>query len=113
MEAVLALFPDTVFYAKPPNDMAKHNHCRLFLQVISLNDITSADGTYILPEVKLGQAPIGWTSKLDWPNQGKPTKQDWQLWQYHLAFLEQYEKLYQKYHPIQKGQRRSTRWANW
>jgi hypothetical protein len=31
------------------------NRCRLYLQVLTLSDITSADGTYILPAVKNGE----------------------------------------------------------
>jgi len=31
------------------------NRCRVYLQVLTLSDITSADGSYILPEANLGQ----------------------------------------------------------
>jgi hypothetical protein len=30
------------------------NHCRIYLQVITLSDITTADGMRILPEIKQG-----------------------------------------------------------
>jgi hypothetical protein len=37
-----------------PNELKSLNTCRLYLQVITLTDITSADGTYRLREAKLG-----------------------------------------------------------
>lgn len=53
------------------------NRCRIYLQVITISDITSADGTYILPEVKLRKRPFGRKSTLEWPNQGQPSSLDW------------------------------------
>ncbi len=57
-------------------------------QVITISDITSADGTYILPEVKLGQPPIGRKSTLEWPQQGKSSIFDWNAWRNKLLLLE-------------------------
>ena len=60
----------------PPKTMEQLNMCRLYLQVITISDITSACGKYILPSIKHGQATHGRHSTLEWVIQGKPTKAD-------------------------------------
>ncbi len=69
-------------------DLAALNRCRLFLQVITLSDIASANGKYILPEVKSNDPPAHRTSNLQWPFQANPSAMNWAVWQYQLAFLE-------------------------
>ena len=69
------------------------NCCRIYLHVITITDITSADGTYILPEVRLGQRPAGRRSTLQWPYQGKPATSDWNAWRSSLLLLEHRGKL--------------------
>jgi hypothetical protein len=64
------------------------NSCRIYLQVITLADITSADGRYILPEAKAGTCIPHRTSNLEWPIQGRPSPADWRLWRHTLAYLE-------------------------
>jgi hypothetical protein len=71
------------------------NACRVYLQAITLSDITSADGTYILPEAKQGGHIPYRTSRLDWPLQGRPLPADWRLWRNSLAYLENKGKLAQ------------------
>jgi hypothetical protein len=71
------------------------NLCRVYLQVITIADISSADGTYIIPEVKLGKNPIGRKSNLDWPKQGQPSSADWINWRSNLFLLEHNGKLIQ------------------
>jgi hypothetical protein len=56
------------------------NRCRLFLQVITISDISSADGLYILPTVKEGTKLNTKISKLEWTNQENPSKADWIIW---------------------------------
>jgi hypothetical protein len=69
------------------------NACRQYLQVITLSNITSADGTYIIPEAKAG-LPIQFrTSFLQWPVQGRPNTQSWALWRRELSYLEERGKL--------------------
>jgi hypothetical protein len=43
------------------SDLIFLNKCCIYLWVITLSDITSADGLYILPAAKMGQAIIGRT----------------------------------------------------
>jgi hypothetical protein len=65
------------------------NACRLYLQAVTLSDISSADGKYILPEAKSG-TPIPYrVSNLDWPVQGCPLPEDWKTWRFSLANLEE------------------------
>ena len=77
----------------PQPVMAKLNRCRLFLQVITLSDITSADGTYILPTIKNGTLQEDRISMLMWPHQGRPTKSEWLLWDQTLQHFELRNKL--------------------
>lgn len=76
-----------------PKLMEHLNQCRLYLQVITLADIVSADGRRILPEAKVGLGVPNCTSNLEWPKQGKPGKVSWQQWSHHLSFLETVGKL--------------------
>jgi hypothetical protein len=69
--------------------------CRLYLKVITLSDITSADGTYKLPEAKHGSPIQGRSSNLEWPEQGRPPKRAWSLWSQSLSTLEHRGKLIQ------------------
>ena len=64
------------------------NRCRLYLQVITVSDITSADGSYILPEVKEGYRPRDRESTLHWLAQARPPNSDWKLWMQALTSLE-------------------------
>jgi hypothetical protein len=74
-------------------DMEALNRCRIYLKVLTLSDISSANGTYILPKVKSGHPPPHRTSSFLWPEQGYPSSSDWRLWAYYLAFLETKGKL--------------------
>jgi len=43
------------------------NTCRIYLQVITLSDLSNADGKRLLPECLAGQQPLDRTSTLVWP----------------------------------------------
>lgn len=72
-----------------PKDLASLNRCRLFLKVLSLADIVNGQGTEFMPGILEGNPNSAFlTSQLyDWPNQGKPPKQIWNLWQTKLGHL--------------------------
>jgi hypothetical protein len=72
----------------PHRMLAILNLCRIYLQVITLADNSSAYSRYILPEAKAGLCIPHRTSNLDWPIQGWPPPADWQLWRHTLAYLE-------------------------
>jgi len=71
------------------HDLQRLNACRLFLQVITLSDIASADGRYIVPEVKAGSTVRFRESTLTWPTQGRPGPASWRLWRQSLSYLEE------------------------
>ena len=64
------------------------NRCRLYLQVITLSDIATADGKNILAEAKQGVPLRDRISTLLWPAQGHPSKADWAVWKRYLQYLE-------------------------
>ena len=55
------------------------NRCRLYSRVVSLSEITSGTGTMI-PPCWFNRERFRANTKYDWPNQGKPTMQDWDIW---------------------------------
>jgi hypothetical protein len=63
------------------------NRCRLYLQVIYLSDISSADGRCILDECRLGNRPHNRQSTLKWPIQPKSPATAWKIWTTALAAL--------------------------
>jgi len=69
------------------------NTCRLFLQVITLADIVSADESYILPEAKTGTHLPYRHSILQWQEQGQPSQAAWWTWRWALSYLEDRGKL--------------------
>jgi hypothetical protein len=91
----LHLMPFFQTHRLKKGDLTLLNTCRLYLKVITLSDITSAGGTYILQKAKSGTPIQGLTSNLDWPNQGKPTYRSWMLWRQLLSMLEERGKLIQ------------------
>jgi hypothetical protein len=74
-------------------DMEILNRCRLFLQVITLSDITNAEGDRIIKEAKKGWPIVSRPSSLLWPNQGPPSQADWKIWRHYLSLLEENGKL--------------------
>jgi hypothetical protein len=75
--------------------MESLNRCRIFLRAITLSDITTADGSRLLLGIKSNRHTQGRRSRLDWPQQDKPSKRDWTLWSEALTNLETNDKLSQ------------------
>jgi hypothetical protein len=75
-------------------DMEILNRCRLFLQVITLSDITNAEGDRIIKEAKKGRPLGSRPSSLLWPNQGSPSQADWKVWSHYISLLEVNGKLH-------------------
>jgi hypothetical protein len=69
------------------------NRCRVFLRVLFLSDICSADGTTILHAFRKGERSADRISNLDWPFQPRPPRSDWVHWERSLASLEECGKL--------------------
>jgi hypothetical protein len=71
-----------------PKALGSLNRCRLYLQVITLVDITSADGTSIISDVFHGIPLQDRRSKLTWPCQQWPPHKDWELWRSALQLIQ-------------------------
>jgi len=65
----------------------------IYLQVIVIPDITSADGKTILPEAIRGHRPHR-RSSLVWPNQSRPCQKSWLIWSKFLRHLHREGKLH-------------------
>ena len=77
----------------PLSHMRTLNRCRIYLKVITLSDITTADSTRIIPSVKKGYQIPARISTLMWPNQGKPNSAEWKIWEASLSHFESRGKL--------------------
>jgi hypothetical protein len=75
------------------------NRCRIYLQVITLSDIVSADGSCIIPDIFHGLPLLDRCSTLKWPCQQRPPNTDWGIWQSALRPLQPRNKLF---HPLGK-----------
>jgi hypothetical protein len=52
------------------------NRCRVYLQVLTLAAIVSADGLCIIPDILVGAPLLDQKSTLNWPNQQRPPTKD-------------------------------------
>jgi hypothetical protein len=62
------------------NELLSINRCRIYLQLLNLSDMTSADGCHLIPHVLHGQRVTDRKSTLEWPTQQMPATADWQVW---------------------------------
>eukprot|EP00978_Attheya_sp_CCMP212_P024993 scaffold79551_cov63-Attheya_sp.AAC.2 len=65
------------------------NNCRMFLQAVTLSDISSGDGQYLLPFARHLRQPTLQTSPFKWPANGILTpivKRLWKVAPWHAAF---------------------------
>jgi hypothetical protein len=92
----------------PLKHMRILNRCCLYLQVITLSNITTTDGLIILPEVKQGIRIEDRPSTLQWPTQGDPPQSEWRIWRQCLQSFEHKGKLLQ---PL--GQRIAPSHQHW
>jgi hypothetical protein len=69
------------------------NRCRVYLQVLTLADIVSADGLCIIPDILVGAPLLDRKSTLNWPSQQRPSNKDWAVWSSALRSLQPKHKL--------------------
>jgi hypothetical protein len=62
------------------SELLSFNRCGLYLQLLNLSDMTSADGSCLIPQVLQGCCLTDRRSTLSWPIQQLPTKADWLVW---------------------------------
>jgi hypothetical protein len=78
--------------AYSPAQLGTLNRCRLYLHIIYLSDIVSADGTIIIPDCKEGRRLTDKTSTLNWQFR-QPPRAAWTLWHQALGHFETYNRL--------------------
>ena len=89
----LILMDEFMKYNFTPMQLRLLNNCRLYLQVILLSDITTADGRHILPSVIQGSRAAYRTSTLYWPRQETPSDLAWATWSLALGYISTNRKL--------------------
>jgi hypothetical protein len=63
-----------------PIDIQKINYCRMYLQAITVSDISNASGTRLLPGVVQGDlSNITSTTNWHWIHQARPERTSWKL----------------------------------
>ena len=63
------------------------NRCRLYHKVLTLSDIITGNGDKIRQEIWTDQGVLTMDDRDNWPNQGNPSKSDWQIWRQSLKTL--------------------------
>jgi hypothetical protein len=76
--------------------MQQLNSCRIYLQVLTLSDITLADGRTLLPPYINGGLVFDRVSRLKWPKQLRPPAAAWTTWKTALAHISMNGKLQQR-----------------
>ena len=62
------------------------NRCRIFLEALTLADITTPDGTQLDSNIIIGRKNKSNYSNLDWPTQNSICAEGWKVW---TTFLQQ------------------------
>jgi hypothetical protein len=57
------------------------NKCRLYLYAMFLSDISDGSGHFLLDAAWTGSQRLNDHRQSLWPNQGKPSELDWDIWQ--------------------------------
>jgi hypothetical protein len=89
----IALMDHFVSQGYKAHQLIQLNRCRLYLQVITLTDIVSADGMCIIPDTFIGLPLLDRKSTLKWPSQQRPSDKDWAVWSSALKTLQPRNKL--------------------
>lgn len=87
------------------------NRCRLYLQLLMISDLTTANGKQILPSIVTGYyRDKQRCSSLQWPAQQCPSIQDWTQWRFFLQHFSDGNKLI---HPLDKWTARPLQKWQW
>ena len=82
---LMVLFSRMIF---SPAELARLNWCRLYLQVLSLSDIVTADGTFLItPAKECSYDPDLARSEFSWPQRPRPSGQSRALWKKAVSQL--------------------------
>jgi hypothetical protein len=86
------------------------NHCRIFLQVLTLADITNASGYLLLSTALQGILDPSRPSQLKWPQYPSLTSTFWQQWKILLDHVAQDNKLHQPLGQWQASPHQHWKW---
>jgi len=106
----LFLMDEFMKYNFTPAQMKLINQCRLYLQVITIADITAADGKRLLRSTFNGIQPQDRISTLYWPRQEPLPENAWNLWRTALSYLTTQLKLH---NPLSSWLRNPHQQWNW
>ena len=70
-----------------PKTLKRLNACQIFLQVLTLADITDGSGSHILKCSLQGTRQIDRRSSYRWPQQVCPSPAEWNIWRKSLSLL--------------------------
>jgi hypothetical protein len=70
-----------------PPQLEALNRCRVYLQVLTLTGITSADGKQLIIPTLSGHTLTDRRSNLQWPVQQRPPPSEWALWSSAMRHL--------------------------
>ena len=63
------------------------NRCRLYLQLMTVSDVTTACGRFLTREARIGYYEKTRPHYYRWPQQQRPTDDDWQWWEAAMSML--------------------------
>ena len=79
------LLMDVFLDALPPQEELKWlNWCRMYLNVVSLSEIVTADGRYVTTEAWNGTRLAPRRTQLQWPRTSRPAISHWDKWRYWI-----------------------------
>jgi hypothetical protein len=76
-------------------DICRINYCRLYLQAVTVSDISNATGTYLAPRIRTGD-PTLWSGVTTYhkTNQSRPNSTSWRLWSKAMELFSEEDKLF-------------------
>jgi hypothetical protein len=76
-------------------DICQINYCRLYLQAVTVSDISNATGTHLAPGIRTGD-PTLWSSVTRYhkTNQSRPNSTSWRLWSKSMELFFTEDKLF-------------------
>jgi hypothetical protein len=80
----------------------------MYLQVITISDISTADGKYVLPNILLGHRTEDRASTLKWPTTSRPTQ--WAAWKLLLQHIGSGAKLEKQLRPWKNNPHQEWTW---
>jgi hypothetical protein len=62
-------------------EVRRINYCRIYLQLVTISDLTTTEGDRIDPAILSGNRPQRQSAyRLEWPRQERPSSREWTLW---------------------------------